>query len=195
MMMWLVSLMLCLGCGRLNAQRSSSNLETLVNQAGMIFAGKVIDVETGTKDRMNLYMTAYTFEVLDPVYGVDGDTITVKQYGGEANGKHFYPKGIPRFDVGEEVVVFLYPLSYIGMTSAVGRDQGKFWIRGTDSLGTRVVVNNRGNKGLFHRLRHPDLLADQAWLDEDPAPLPYKPFMKTVKNLVEKLKEEQRQSR
>ena len=81
------------------------------------------------------------------------------------------------------------------MTSAVGKDQGKFWIRGTDSLGTRVVVNKRGNKGLFRRLRHPDLLVDKAWLDEDPAPLSYQPFMKTVKNLVEKLKEEHRQSR
>lgn len=182
--------------GRVLAQRSSqSNLEKLVKQAGMIFAGKVIDVETGTKDRMNLYMTAYTFQVLDPVFGVDKDTVTIKQYGGEADGHTFYPAGIPRFSRGEEVVVLLYPLSYIGMTSAVGKDQGKFWIQSNDSDGEQVVVNKLENKGLFKKLSHPELLSDQQWQNQESGPLPFKPFMATLRNLAEEFKEKNHHQR
>lgn len=174
---------------QLFAQRGSQgNIEKLMSQAGIIFAGRVIDVETGIRDRMNLYMTAYTFQVLDPVFGVDTDTLTIKQYGGEANGHKFYPSGIPRFEIGEEVVVFLYPLSYIGMTSAVGKEQGKFWIRSGDSVGTKVVVNKAENKGLFRKLSHPELVADQQWLDRGAGPLPYKQFMKTLHNFAQELK-------
>lgn len=171
-------------------QRSTpANLEKLVKQAGMIFAGRVIDVETGTKDRMNLYMTAYTFQVLDKVFGVEKDTLTVKQYGGEANGRKFYPAGIPRFEKGEEVLVFLYPLSLIGMTSSVGRDQGKFWIQRGDSSSASTLINKLNNKGLFKGLNHPELLSDPQWQKREPVALAYKPFLKTIRDLVAKLKE------
>jgi hypothetical protein len=91
--------------------------------------------------------------------------------------------------VGEQVVVFLYPLSYIGMPSSVGRDQGKFWIQQADSLGAEVVLNKLENKGLFRKLNHPDLLEDQHWVNRKQGPLPYKLFLQTLKSLAAALKE------
>ncbi len=91
----------------------------------MIFSGEVIGIETGTLDaEMNLFVTHYNFVVHERLYGVEDDTVTIKQYGGEAGGKSFYPKGVPRFREGENVLVFFYPPSKIGMTSPVGMDQG-----------------------------------------------------------------------
>ena len=169
------------------------NLESLIQQSGMIFAGKVIDVETGMKDdRMNLYMTYYTFQILDPIFGVEGDTVRVKQYGGEADGKKLYPAGVPRFELGEEVVVMLYPASKIGMTSAVGKDQGKFWIQQDTSTGGKVVSNKLKNKGLFRRLKHPGLVTDPDWIAHQPDSIPYTGFLETVRNLTGELKKDKR---
>jgi len=171
------------------AQRAGTmNLERIVREAGMIFAGKVIDVETGTRDpEMNLLVTQYTFHVYDRHYGVEQDTITIKQYGGEADGKSFYPKGVPRFKKGEHVLVFFYPPSKIGMTSPVGMDHGKSSIKGLQS--TKRIVNNHGNANRFRGIRHTDAVANPQWLKtRTPGELDYAEFALTVRNLVEQLK-------
>jgi hypothetical protein len=177
-----------LGGGAAFAQKSTMNLESLVRQSGMIFAGRVIGVETGIKDQMNLYMTRYTFEVFDPIFGVEEDTISIKQYGGEADGKKLYPAGVPRFERGEEVLVMLYPPSKIGMTSTVGKDQGKFWIQSDDSSGNKTVVNKLQNAGLFKKLKYPGLAANPDWAGSGPGPLPYDGFVETVRNLTAELR-------
>lgn len=172
-----------------SAQRSGMNVESLIRQAGMIFAGRVIKVETGTKDRrMNLYMTYYTFAVSDSIYGAGADTVRIKQYGGQAGGRHFYPPGVPRFEVGEEVMVMLYPLSNIGMTSTVGKNQGKFFIFTEDSSGRKTIANQLDNKGLFRRLRHHDLITNQEWIPDPPPRMPYNEFIETVRQFVAVLK-------
>lgn len=185
---FLTLLALALGGTEASAQKSTMNLESLVRQSGMIFAGRVIEVETGIKDQMNLYMTRYTFEVLDPIYGVEDDTISIKQYGGEADGRKFYPAGVPRFELGEEVLVMLYPPSRIGMTSTVGKDQGKFWIQSSDTVGGKMVVNKMMNEGLFKKMKHPGLAADPDWIAGEPGPLPYQGFVETLRNLADELK-------
>ena len=169
------------------------NIESLIQQSGMIFAGKVIDIQTGTKERrMNLYMTTYTFEVLDPIYGVEGDTLRIKQYGGVAAGRKFYPPGVPRFEQGEEVVVMLYPTSAIGMTSSVGKDQGKFLVQKDSVMGVRVVSNKLMNKGLFRKLKRPGLLADPEWVRDEPGLIPYDGFLETVRHIAAELKKDKR---
>ena len=181
--------LLCIFAFPALGQKSTLNLESLISQSGMIFSGTVIAVETGTKDRqMNLFMTYYTFRINDGIYGVDSDTVRIKQYGGEANGKKFYPKGIPRFEKGEEVLVMLYPPSKIGMTSTVGREQGKFIVQPADSEGVSLVTNGVGNKGLFKKLRHPEMVAEQEWTKHQSGPVPYRVLIETIRNLVPELK-------
>lgn len=175
------------------AQKSSPNLESLIQQSGMIFAGKVIDIQTGTKERrMNLYMTTYTFEVREPIYGVEGDTLRIRQYGGEAGGKKFYPPGVPRFEREEEVLVMFYPTSKIGMTSSVGKDQGKFWVQRDSVTGVQTVYNKLKNKGLFKRLKRSGLVTDSEWLRTEPEAIPYDGFLETVRRLAGELKKDKR---
>ncbi|MBI2618973.1 MAG: hypothetical protein HYW57_02725 [Ignavibacteriales bacterium] len=168
---------------------SPLNIERLVDQSGMIFAGKVIGVETGRKDQMNLYVTYYTFEVTDALFGVETDTVRIKQYGGEADGRSFYPEGVPRFKIGEELLVMLYPPSKVGMTSTVGKGQGKFLIQDDDSSRIKQVANAFNNKGLFRRLRYPGTVADESWAAEQPTgPLGYEAFVETIRDLIITLK-------
>jgi hypothetical protein len=174
------------------AQSKPVNLERLVRNAGIIFSGKVVDVVTGEKEpNMNVYTTYYTFAVAVAVYGVDADSITIKQYGGEAGGRSYYPPGVPRFKRGEDVVVFFYPPSKIGMTSAVAKGQGKFLVGPADTSGRRHLENETRNRNLFRNVRHKDLIARQDWLqagNEDS--LEYEPFMASVRNLVGALKKQ-----
>jgi hypothetical protein len=172
------------------AQSNLMNLERLVRDAGIIFSGTVVDVVTGEKDPgMNLYTTYYTFAVEDALYGVPSDSITIKQYGGEAGGKSYYPPGVPRFEQGEMVVVFFYPPSKIGMTSAVAKGQGKFVVGPADSSGVRLLENETHNKYLFRRIRNGDLIPRPEWLEGSPeGPVDYASFIASVRNLVGVLK-------
>ena len=172
------------------AQSRPVNLERLVNDSGIIFSGTVVAVVTGEKDPgMNLYTTYYTFAVHEALFGVEADSMTIKQYGGESDGKSFYPPGVPRFERGETVVAFFYPPSKIGMTSAVAKDQGKFLVREVDSSGVRVVENGTANRDLFRKLRNPERITKPEWVDSGvEGPLEYEPFMRSVRNLVGALK-------
>lgn len=175
----------------LTAQRSvSMNIERLVRDAGMIFAGRVINVETGERDKdMNLFVTHYTFLVTEKMYGVESDTIVINQYGGEADGQEFYPKGVPRFYEGEDVLVFFYPPSKIGMSSPVGMDQGKFMIRYSEKEKRLVVANKLGNENLFRGVKRVDKIAETEWLKmRKPGELPYSEFSETVRELIEEIK-------
>ncbi|MEX0602117.1 MAG: hypothetical protein WD295_02170 [Bacteroidota bacterium] len=183
-------LTLVLFCSPLYAQRSvPMNIERLIAEAGIIFAGEVIDIETGERDRMNLYMTRYTFRVHDALYGVEEDTIVIKQYGGEADGRRFYPPGVPRYAMGEQVLVFFYPPSRIGMTSAVGLDQGKFALTADDSTGERFLITASSNAHLFKGLRHRNQVVREAWLTgKTPELLGYEEMVATTRNLIGVLK-------
>ena len=174
------------------AQSSPVSLERLVKDAGIIFSGTVVKVVTGEKDPgMNLYTTYYTFVVHEALFGVNADSITIKQYGGESEGKSFYPPGVPRFEQGERVVAFFYPPSKIGMTSAVAKDQGTFLVREVDSSGQFVVENGTGNRNLFRKLRNPERIARPEWVDPGAeGPLEYEPFVSSVRNLVGALKKQ-----
>ncbi len=189
---WTVMVVLAISFMPWNASAQSSpvNLEKLVRDSGIIFSGKVVTVETGEKDPgMNLFTTYYTFAIEDALYGVEGDTVTIMQYGGEAGGRSYYPPGVPLFDIGETVVAFFYPRSKIGMTSAVAKGQGKFVVGPADSAGVRFVENLTHNKNLFRRMRNADLVARPEWLDANvEAPLEYGAFIETVRNLVGVLK-------
>ncbi len=92
-----------------------------------------------TIDRMVAYVT---FEVDRAVKGDPGSTVTVKLLAGQSI------VGLPRFQEGEEVVLFLYGESELGLTSPVGFGQGKFSVI-EDKLNRKIAVNEFGNRDLM----------------------------------------------
>ena len=56
--------------------------------------------------------------------------------------------GVPTFHVGEEVVLFLYGESELGLSSPVGLGQGKFEVVETKE-GGKLALNSSNNRTLF----------------------------------------------
>ena len=129
------------------------DLARLTADAGTIFVGRVERVDVG-RDARGLPAVWTTFAVAESLKGGAGDHVTLKQLGGgvaEAapGGTETIigaRAGLPRYAVGESVVLFVHPESALGFTSPVGLGQGCFRIRERD--GTRVVENDVANRNL-----------------------------------------------
>jgi hypothetical protein len=173
------------------AQRAvPMNLEKLIADAGMIFSGRVVEVRTGVRDpQTNLAVTYVTFEVSESFYGVQGSTITIKQFGGEAEGILSTPAGMPRYTVGEEVLMMFYGPSKLGMQSPVGMEQGKFLIKRDRTSGKKTLSNTLGGRSLFKGLKNKEKVAERSWLrEQNPEPLDYDAFARTIRALIPAVK-------
>jgi hypothetical protein len=126
------------------------NLEQLTERAGRIFSGRCVEVRVTHDSDFGHPVTEVTFRVERTVKGQAGETLTVKLFGDRINpGRGIVD--LPGFRRGEHVVLFLYPDSSLGLTSAVGLGQGKFRVF-EDKQGRSVASNPYGNKTLFERL-------------------------------------------
>ena len=106
--------------------------------------GRVVDVRSGT-DANGLAVTWTTFDVEETVKGTAAGRRTVKQIGG-ADGAAFRVPALPRYRVGEELLLFLHGESRAGFTSPVDLGQGCFSIVRKD--GAAEAVNDVGNRNL-----------------------------------------------
>lgn len=124
------------------------DLSAMTGAADRIFVGRVEDVATG-RDASGLPATWTTFAVATTLKGTVGDHVTVKQLGTSlgADAATVLPHpALPRYRVGESVVLFVHPESPLGFTSPVGLGQGCFRVR--QDGGAAVVVNDVGNRNL-----------------------------------------------
>lgn len=127
------------------------NLEEMVRHAGHVVSGRVTAVQVVHDERVRGQVTLVTLEVSRASKGQAGRTLTFRMFGGlGANGQPVVA-GLPRFDPGEEVILFLHPESRLGLTSPIGFGQGKFVVA-RDRQGQRVAQNQFGNRTLFRGL-------------------------------------------
>ena len=124
------------------------NIEEMTERATTIFAGRCLDVRVESDPTLGVDVTVARFRVQRSVKGTAGSTITVRMpwLGGTA-----IPTGVPSFERGDEVVLFLYGESAIGMRAPVGLGQGRFRIV-ADKQGRSMAINDVGNRNLMHGL-------------------------------------------
>ena len=122
------------------------NLEQMSERAATIFSGRCIEVGESLDPVLGTTVTTLTFKVDRAVKGDPGNRITIRMLGGLDTGSR--RAGLPAFERGEQVVLFLYGTSPLGLTSPVGLGQGKFVVRQTKGP-RRVAQNAVGNRGLF----------------------------------------------
>jgi hypothetical protein len=89
--------------------------------AGLIFSGRVIRIERRAATQgQSVETVAITFHVENAIRGViPGEHLTISQWIG------LWSSG-QRYRVGERVLLFLYPRSKLGLTSAVAGPMGRF---------------------------------------------------------------------
>jgi hypothetical protein len=122
------------------------SLEELSQRAGKVFSGRCVATETVFDESLGMKITQVTFEVDRVVKGEADSTVTIRMLGEDSG-----VPGLPRFETGEDVILFLYDDSRLGLTSPVGMLQGKFRVH-TDKNGEKLATNGTGNRGLFQNL-------------------------------------------
>jgi len=129
------------------------NLEDLTRRADRVFSGRCIDVRVGVDPDLGREATWITFAVGRAAKGTLPGRLTIKLLGDQNAGGPDRDRieGLPRFRKGEQVVLFLYPDSEVGLTSPVGFGQGKFSLI-PDPKGGMKAVNAFGNDGLLDRM-------------------------------------------
>jgi hypothetical protein len=134
------------------------NLSQLTDQAGRIFVGRCVSVDSEL-DESGLPSTYARFKVDQGLKGVSaGETVLIKQYG-VARGPLKVAEGesaiVPMktmslgggsYRPGSQYLLFLYPESELGFTSPVGGGQGKFEIVAGES--SALAVNPLDNRYL-----------------------------------------------
>jgi hypothetical protein len=120
------------------------SLSEMTQRAARIFAGRCLHSEVVFDVVVGSPVTVATFEVDRGIKGVEGGTVTVRMLS--------RPDAVDPFRPGEEVVLFLYGDSPLGLTAPVGLGQGRFVI-GSDKQGRRRIHNELGNRNLRHRGR------------------------------------------
>jgi hypothetical protein len=173
-----------------SAQRTIPvNIEQLVRDAGMIVDAAVIRTETGKDPESGLLVTWVTLEVKENFYGASLSRITVKQYGGEADGIANYPTHLPRYTAGERSLLFLTAPSSIGMQSPVGMQQGKFLIT-EEGTAKKRIKNITMNPSLFSNLSRQSGMAKQLpSVRESDGSMDYEQFTALVRSTIKHIKQ------
>jgi len=107
------------------------DLEQLSTRAALIFYGKVISNVTRKDEKSGFIATFTEFQIIEPIKGETGNTLTIKQLGGESKDDNIVMRipGVPRFITGKDYVVFLPKKSNLGFSSPLGLHQGSFEIK------------------------------------------------------------------
>jgi hypothetical protein len=162
------------------------NLEEICKMAGTIFSGVCTQVATVHEPAIQGDVLVYTFEADRILKGRQSESVVIRMHRRLA----VYARA-PKFEVGEKVVLFLYPASDLGFTSPVGFGQGKFYIiESTD--GGRTVVNENQNENLFRGMVESQRAARavkperiRSLQEKGSGPIGYEEFMGLVELLVE----------
>lgn len=151
------------------------NISEMVASADRIFRGRCLSVEPAGS-AAGLPVLQYTFEVVEGLKGVtEGEQVAFRQVQGAGKDRRKGVAGIPGYRGGEEVLLFLYPDSQLGLTSPVGLDQGVFRVIRDDSGEIQVVnalLNRNLTQGLSEDVRPVAFGGKVARLLEEGGPLP-----------------------
>jgi hypothetical protein len=165
---------LALSCALVTVEASqvrSIDLEQMTQRAARIFSGRCVATEVVFDATVGGRVTVATFSVDRGVKGTPERTVTVRMLGASTGDRREGDTaGVPAFRVGEEVVLFLYGESALGLTAPVGLGQGRFEIV-TDKQGRKLALNDLANKNLVgagragHTARFAEALDPASLLD------------------------------
>jgi hypothetical protein len=139
------------------------NISDLIGHGDLIVVAKVLALSDGFDGSTGLPYTEVTVTILETLQGNAQGMYSFRQFGlleprDMGNGRTYVgvsPDGWPKFEVGQETVLFLYEETSLGFQSTAGLLQGKFDIKGTS------VSNGIDNLDLFK-----DAVADEAMLSD-----------------------------
>ncbi len=178
------------GAHAMTLSSGDGDIVELLSQASDIVVGRVATVTDGIDDRGVPY-TEVTLHVAESIRGELSGTYTFRQFGllkprATADGARMRmpaPPGFPRYQEGEDLVLFLRPAAaWTGFRMPAGVTQGKF------TVAAGRVENGMGNAGLFRNVRLERGLAterDKRLLTTASGPLNPDAFLSFVRRAVQ----------
>ncbi len=119
----------------------SLDIDQLVDDAGIIFKGNLVSVSYGKYDGLNV--RNLQFKVLDPIKGVRGDTLKLREW---AAVKTPLSEAI---DKDRPYIFFFHKPSNRGLTSLIGMEQGLVEVNRDDELKYSSRLNLQRKNKLF----------------------------------------------
>jgi hypothetical protein len=142
---------LAMFCGAIRAVAQEGALTVQVDLAKMVDESQNVVLARVTNvvvekhpQYENLDTVVVTLQVIEPLKGTPGTTLTFRQYVWDISDRD----SKLGYRIGEEWVLMLRQPSPIGLTSPVGLEQGRFRVE-RDALNNRIVRNGTDNAGLF----------------------------------------------
>jgi len=124
------------------------SLAELTRRADLIVQGRVVEARyEGLPGYPHIPSVAVTLEVERVLRGAVGRRYTFRELLLSPRA----PRGKRGYVVGERLLLFLPTPSQYGLSSPLGKEQGRFHIF-RDAQGTDVVENEFGNAGLFRQV-------------------------------------------
>lgn len=140
------------------ATATSADATTLVNfstpqltvQSDAVVEGRVVDVEARFRDDHQFVYTYVTIEVDGTHKGqLTTDRIVLEELGGTANGVTAVVDGVPEFEVGERVLVFLEARED-DLYKTYGWVQGKFRLETDPATGREIATRSELTDAAFN---------------------------------------------
>jgi len=125
----------------LAASSRSLNLIQMTEAAGSIVSGRVLEVRHTIDSNTRLPVQIVSLVVQQRLKGDGGETFVFKQFDDQTGA----------YAECDDVLLFLYPASRLGLTSAVGLGQGNFRMKLIN--GVRHFANLINNRGLLTEVR------------------------------------------
>lgn len=190
---WLILALTIFCASRANSTEVvKRNLAELVQLSEKILVGKVITLSDGIDARTSAPYTEVTIQLAEGIKGsFNGEVFTFRQFGLlkprlSADGRYtnlmLTPPGFPFYEVGENVMLFLYREGAItGFCTTIGLQQGKF------KLENAQIVNGTFNQDLFRGLSNARLdltREEKKLLMSKRGPLSAELFISVVKKLA-----------
>jgi len=127
------------------------SLQELTKKSDSIVMARVDDAVSSWDAAHKEIYTFYTLSVLQGVKGNKGaSTITLRELGGTVDNVISIVPGMPSFQKGEEVVVFLTQKDAAGYPWVMGLQQGKYTVT-TGKDGVKMVRNDLAGTELLTR--------------------------------------------
>lgn len=121
------------------------SLDQMTRRADRIVHGSVVSARVEPHPQLtNLSTIVITMQVQDTLKGKAATTLTFRQFIWDLRDE----QDAARYLKGQELLLFLNPVSQYGLTSPVGLEQGRFRIT-RDRTGKAYAANGRDNAGLL----------------------------------------------
>ncbi len=168
------------------------NAQELTQLADRVFVAVCVEAveETAPIGNATMSYTRYVFDVLEPIKGSLGQTVTIKQLGRMRGPGSIV--AMPVYQEGAKYLLFMLPESQIGLSSPVGLFQGSFKVFEGTAKGRMQIINGIGNRGLFKDMTASNIKNVQKFNQKDlqllsikKGPIEYSRFIDFVKKMVE----------